>query len=183
MSNEQYLPVRGRLTADPELRFTPSGSAVVNFTVAAQASKFDKNTNEWKDQPAKFWRCAAWNQGKLTRAENIANMLKKGDSVIVYGELTTREYQTKEGENRTADEIRVENIGKDLTFHGQAYGASTAQAGGQQQSQGWGGNTNSNSASWGGQQQPAAQDDPWATPGVSNSGGGWGNGPASEPPF
>lgn len=153
MSNETTLTIRGRLTADPELRFTPSGAAVVNFTVAVQASKFDKNSNEWKDQPTKFWRCAAWNRGKLTLAENIANQLKKSDNVIVYGELTTREYETKEGEKRSADEIRVESIGKDLTFHGQAYQKT----------------------------EPAAQEDPWATPGVSNASGGWGN--QSEAPF
>lgn len=121
MSGEILIPIRGRLTADPELRFTQSGAGVTNFTVATNASKFDRNTNEWKDEPTKFWRCAAWNQGKLIRAENIANMLKKGDNVIVYGELTTRNYETKEGEKRSADEIRVESIGKDLTFHGQAY--------------------------------------------------------------
>ena len=144
MSNETTLTIRGRLTADPELRFTPSGAAVVNFTVAVNAAKFDKNTNEWKDQPTKFWRCAAWNQGKLVRGENIANMLKKSDSVIVYGELTTREYETKEGEKRSVDEIRVESIGKDLTFHGQAYAGN----------------------------QPATQEDPWATPAAQ-----------TEPPF
>jgi single-strand DNA-binding protein len=158
MSNETNLTIRGRLTADPELRFTPSGAGVVNFAIASNASKFDKDSNSWKDQPPKFWRCAAWNQGKLTRAENVANLLKKGDSVIVYGELTTREYVTKEGENKVAEEIRVESIGKDLTFHGQAY------AGNQQQSQ------SPASQSWGGN-QPAA-----------NS-AGWGNGPTSEPPF
>lgn len=172
MSNETNLTIRGRLTADPELRFTPSGTAVVNFTVAAQASKFDRNSNEWKDQPTKFWRCAAWNQGKLTRAENVANLLKKGDSIIVYGELSTREYTTKEGENRTADEIRVESIGKDLTFHGQAYAANEAPAGG--------GNANTNGGNWG--NQPAAQDDPWATPPATNNQGGWGA-PPQEPPF
>ncbi|UDL14896.1 ssDNA binding protein [Arthrobacter phage Sarge] len=174
MSNETNLTIRGRLTADPELRFTPSGAAVVNFTIAAQASKFDKNSNEWKDQPAKFWRCAAWNQGKLTRAENIANMLKKGDSVIVYGELTTREYETKEGEKRTADEIRVESIGKDLTFHGQPYAANEQNTRGQQTAQ---------SDPWATPATPPTQSDPWATPATSNSGGGWGNGPDGQPPF
>lgn len=132
----------------------------MNFTVAVQASKFDKDSNSWKDQPTKFWRCAAWNQGKLTRAENVANMLKKGDAVIVYGELTTREYE-KDNEKRSADEIRVESIGKDLTFHGQAYGANAAAH----------------------PTPEMAQSDPWATPGVSNA-GGWGNGPATQdPPF
>lgn len=144
MSNETYVTIKGRLTADPELRFTPSGTGVVNFTIAAQASKFDRDSNEWKDKPAKFWRCAAWNQGKLTRAENVANLLKKGDSIIVYGELETREYETKEGERRTADEIRVESIGKDLTFHGQAYAKN----------------------------QPA-QEDPWHQTAPAGSGAGW----------
>ena len=159
MSQETYLTVKGRLTADPELRFTPSGSGVVNFTVAVNASKLDRDSNTWKDQPTKFWRCAGWNQGKLTRAENVANMLKKGDSVIVYGELTTREYD-KDGEKRYADEIRVESIGKDLTFHGQTYAAN---------------------------QPPAQQEDPWGgapMPSAQTNAGGWGNGPADNtPPF
>jgi len=147
MSGEILLPIRGRLTADPELRFTPSGAGVVNFTVATNASKFDKHSNEWKDEPTKFWRCAAWNQGKLTRAENVANLLKKGDNVIVYGELTTRNYETKEGEKRSADEIRVESIGKDLTFHGQAYAQNEQPPA--TFSQG-GGNVNQDHGSWGG---------------------------------
>ena len=146
MSNETNLTIRGRLTADPELRFTPSGAGVVNFTIAANSSKFDKDSNSWKDQPAKFWRCAAWNQGKLARAENVANLLKKGDAVIVYGELTTREYD-KDGEKRFADEIRVETIGKDLTFHGQAYAGNQTQPATQSQG-GWGG-APANSGSWG----------------------------------
>ena len=161
MSQETYLTVKGRLTADPELRFTPSGSGVVNFTVAVNASKLDRDSNTWKDQPTKFWRCAGWNQGKLTRAENVANMLKKGDSVIVYGELTTREYD-KDGEKRYADEIRVESIGKDLTFHGQAYAANQSSGSSQ------GGND------WNGAGQSQA----------NSNAGGWGNGPAdTSPPF
>ena len=135
MSNETYLTIKGRLTADPDPRFTPNGGAVVNFTVAVTASKFDRDSNQWKDQPTKFWRCSAWNQGKLTRAENITNLLKKSDNVIVYGELVTREYETKEGEKRSVDEIRVESIGKDLTFHGQAYAANEPP---EQSAGGWG---------------------------------------------
>jgi len=157
MSNETFLPIRGRLTADPEMRFTPSGSGVVNFTVAVNASKFDKDSNTWKDSPTKFWRCAAWNQGKLTRADNVANLLKKGDSVIVYGELTTREYVTKEGENRSADEIRVESIGKDLTFHAQAYAGNQAP-----------------------QQPTAAQSQPWGGNQSAQGSQGWGTGPGSQ---
>lgn len=165
MSDETYLTIKGRLTADPELRYATSGSAVSNFTVATRSRRFDKNTNEWKDQPTKFWRCAAWDQGKLARAQNIANLLKKSDNVIVYGELTTREYE-KDGEKRTVDEIRIESIGKDLTFHGQAYAANEAAhptpeaAAGQA----WGGNTN--------------QGGGWGDPPAAGQ-GGWGNGSGS----
>lgn len=151
MSNETFLTIRGRLTQDPELRYSQSGSAVANFAVAVNASKFDKNTNQWADQPTKFWRCAAWDQGKLTRAQNAANMLKKGDSVILYGELTIREYQ-KDGETRTAEEIRVETIGKDLTFHGQAYAQNQQQPAQQPAQGGWGGQSAS---------------DPWGQPQAS----------------
>ena len=160
MSNETNLTIRGRLTADPELRFTPSGAGVVNFAIASNASKFDKDSNSWKDQPTKFWRCAAWNQGKLTRAENVANMLKKGDSIIVYGELTTREYE-KDGEKKVAEEIRVESIGKDLTFHGQAYAGNQAP------------------------QQPPAQQQPWGGNQPAQGSQGWGSGPGTqgEAPF
>ena len=155
MSNETIIPIRGRLTADPELRFTPSGTGVVNFTVASNASKFDRDSNTWKDQPAKFWRCAAWNQGKLTRAENVANVLKKGDSVIVYGELTIREYEDKEGNKKTAEEIRVESIGKDLTYHGQAYAQNQpAQQAPAASQGGWGGQPQ-NTGGWGNETGPA----------------------------
>ena len=158
MSNETTLIVRGRLTEDPMLRFTPSGAGVVNFTIACQASKFDKNTSQWVDQPTKFWRCASWNQGKLTRAENVANLLKKGDSVIAFGELTLREYE-KDGEKRVAEEIRVESIGKDLTFHAQPYAGNEKPAqqpanGGwgdpapAQQAQNWGSQPSGNSGGW-----------------------------------
>ncbi|MDN4644958.1 single-stranded DNA-binding protein [Arthrobacter sp. PsM3] len=161
MSQETYLTIKGRLTADPELRYAPSGSAVTNFTVAVRAQKFDKQANEWKDQPTKFWRCSAWDQGKLARAQNIANLLKKSDNVIVYGELVTREYETKEGEKRSVDEIRVESIGKDLTFHGQAYAANEAPE--QQDGGNWGGNEPAVGGGWG--DQPTNQ---------STSPGGWG---------
>jgi single-strand DNA-binding protein len=168
MSDETYVTIKGRLTADPELRYATSGSAVSNFTVAVRARRFDKNTNEWKDQPTKFWRCAAWDQGKLARAQNIANLLKKSDNVIVYGELVTREYETKEGEKRTADEIRIESIGKDLTFHGQAYAAN------EQPEQRDGGN-------WGGNQPgtaPGASQGGWGDPAATGQ-GGWGNDPGA----
>lgn len=172
MANETYLTIRGRLTSDPEMRFTPSGAGVANFTVAVNARKFDKQTNEWKDKEAKFWRCAAWNQGKLTLAENIAEGLKKGDAVLVYGEVETRSYETKEGEKRTVDEIRIESIGKDLTFHkpvqqGGGFQQVAQQPASQSQGQSW--------------QSPAPGHDAWSS--NANANGGWGNPQQSKAPF
>lgn len=174
MANETYLTVRGRLTSDPELRFTPNGAAVANLTVAVNARKFDKQTNEWKDKEAKFWRCNAWNQGKLTLAENIAEGLKKGDAVVVYGEIETRKYQTKEGESRSVDEIRIESIGKDLTFHKPA---QQGNAGFQQASQ-QSAPPQSQGQSW---QSPAPGHDPWSS--NANANGGWGNPGNDKPAF
>ena len=175
MANETYLTVRGRLTSDPEMRFTPSGAGVANFTVAVNARKFDKQTNEWKDKEAKFWRCAAWNQGKLTLAENVAEGLKKGDAVLVYGEVETRSYDTKEGEKRTVDEIRVEHIGKDLVFHKPAQQGN----GGFQQASQQSAPPQSQNQSW---QSPAPAQDPWSSGGnpAQGNGGGWGD--PNQPP-
>lgn len=174
MANETYLTVRGRLVGDPELRFTPNGAAVANFTVAVNARKFDKQTNEWKDKEAKFWRCAAWNQGKLTLAENVAEGLKKGDAVVVYGEIETRSYETKEGEKRTVDEIRVEHIGKDLVFHKPAQQGN----GGFQQAAQQSASPQSQNQPW---QSPAPGHNPWSS--NANANGGWGNPGNDEPAF
>jgi single-strand DNA-binding protein len=158
MSNETYVTIIGTMTADAEIRFTPSGAAVALFSVATNARKFNKQTNEWEKKPPKFWRCQAWNQGKALLADNIANVLKKGDTVVVYGELETREYVTKEGEKRSADELRVEGIGKDLRWH-QAYANDVPAV--QQASGNWG-----------------------APPAQQTNAGGWGNGGADQsPPF
>ena len=78
MAGETIITVIGNLTDDPELKFTPSGAAVANFTVASTPRTFDKQTNEWKDGDALFLRCAAWRQ----LAENVAESLQKGQRVI-----------------------------------------------------------------------------------------------------
>lgn len=136
MAQETFVTIIGRLTGDPEMRFTPSGTGVANFTVAANARFFDKQSNEWKNKPTTFWRCAAWNQGEKQRlGENVADALKKGDSVIVRGEIESREYETREGEKRTVMELRVDTIGKDLRWHQPAAGSPAPT------DDGWGGST------------------------------------------
>ncbi|MFF1882119.1 single-stranded DNA-binding protein [Pseudarthrobacter sp. NPDC058196] len=191
MAGETTITVIGNLTNDPELRFTPSGSAVANFTIASTPRTFDRQSNEWKDGETLFLRAAVWREA----AENVAESLTKGMRVIVTGRLKSRSYETKEGEKRTVIELEVDEIGPSLRY-ANAKVNRTQRSGGQggggfgggNGGGGFGGgnpggNQGGNSGgSWGGGNQQAAQDDPWATPGVSNA-GGWGNGPDSEPPF
>src|SRR4051794_16756188 len=101
MAGETTITVVGNLTDDPELRFTPSGAAVANFTVASTPRFLDKQTKEWKDGDALFLRCSIWRQA----AENVAESLQRGARVIVQGRLKQRSYETKEGEKRTVYEL------------------------------------------------------------------------------
>src|SRR4029079_2401022 len=107
MAGETTITLVGNLTADPELRFTPSGAAVANFTVASTPRTFDRQTNEWKDVDAMFINCAVWRQA----AENVAESLQKGMRVIVQGRLQSSTYETREGDSRTVFEIGVEQSG------------------------------------------------------------------------
>ena len=143
MANELFITIIGRLTQDVELRFTPSGAAVANLTIAQNARYFDKQTNEWKDKPGNFFRCTIWREA----AEAAVESLRKGSAVIAYGEVTSRSYETKEGEKRTVQEIELSNIGADLRWANPRQ--KTSQPAQQDQ---WGG----------GSTQPA--EDPWATP-------------------
>lgn len=112
MANETVLTVVGHLTADPELRFTPSGAAVANFTVAATPRSFDKASGEWKDQPALFMRCNVWRQA----AEHAAESLTRGMRVVVQGRLRQRSFETREGEKRTVVEMEVDEVGPSLRY-------------------------------------------------------------------
>jgi single-strand DNA-binding protein len=186
MAGETTITVIGNLTNDPELRFTPSGSAVANFTIASTPRTFDRQSNEWKDGETLFLRAAVWREA----AENVAESLTKGMRVIVSGRLKSRSYETKEGEKRTVIELEVDEIGPSLRYANakvnrtQRSGGQGGFGGGNSGGGFGGGNSGGNQGgNSGGGSQQAAQEDPWATPGVSNAGGGWGNGPDSEPPF
>ena len=174
MAGETVITVVGNLTADPELRFTPSGSAVANFTIASTPRTFDRETNGWKDGEALFLRASVWREA----AENVAETLTKGMRVIAQGRLRSRSYDTKDGERRTVMELEVDEIGPSLK-NATAKVTRTARGNGE----GAAGRTNSG----GHQQQPgsgwnAPTTDPWSISN-NNSGGGW-NAPANEePPF
>jgi len=112
MSGEIRTTLIGNLTGDPELRVTPSGDAVANFTVAINARRLDKATNTWVDGDATFVRVAAWR----TLGENVAESLVKGDRVLVYGVLQQRNWETPEGEKRSTIEMNAEDVGASLTW-------------------------------------------------------------------
>ena len=112
MAGETTVTVVGNLTTDPELRFTPAGAAVANFTVASTPRTLDRQSGEWKDGEALFLRCSLWRQA----AENAAESLKRGARVLVTGRLVQRSFETKEGEKRTVVELQVDEIGPSLRY-------------------------------------------------------------------
>lgn len=110
--NELITTVTGNLTADPELRFTPSGAAVANFTVASTPRSFDRESGKWVDGEPFFLRCTIWRQA----AENLAESLRRGDRVIVTGRLRQRSFETREGDKRTVVELDAYEVGASLQF-------------------------------------------------------------------
>src|SRR6185295_8766331 len=150
MAGETVITVVGNLTADPELRFTPSGAAVANFTVASTPRTFDRASGEWKDGEALFLRCNIWRQP----AENVAESLTRGSRVIVSGRLKQRSFETKEGEKRTVIELEVDEIGPSLRY-------ATAKVNRAQRSDGGGGGGYGGGSGGSGSSRPSAPaDDP-----------------------
>jgi single-strand DNA-binding protein len=110
MVGETTLTIVGNLTADPELRFTPAGHAVADFTVASTPRNYDRQTGQWRDGEALFLRCTAWRQ----LAEHTAESLTKGTRVIVTGRLRQRSFELTEGVTRTVTELEVDDLGPSL---------------------------------------------------------------------
>jgi single-strand DNA-binding protein len=148
MAGETVITVIGNLTGDPELRFTPSGAAVANFTIASTPRTFDRQSNEWKDGETLFLNCSIWRQA----AENVAESLTKGTRVVAQGRLKARSFETREGEKRTVMELDVDEIGPSLRYATAKVTRATRSGGG-----GYSGG-----------------DDPWATGASQGGGGTWG---------
>ncbi len=193
MAGDTVITVIGNLTADPELRFTPSGAAVANFTVASTPRQFDRNSNEWKDGETLFMRCSIWRDA----AENVAESLHRGTRVVVTGRLKSRSYDTKEGEKRTVMELEVDEVGPSLRYAsakvtkaergGGGGGFGGGGGGGFQQNDPWATGGSAPQQGGGGQQggfgggQQAAPQQPQQG---GQQGGGWGQAPSyDEPPF
>ncbi|MEU2256312.1 single-stranded DNA-binding protein [Nocardia xishanensis] len=179
-AGDTVITVIGNLTADPELRFTPAGQAVANFTVASTPRVFDRNTNEWKDGEALFLRCNIWREA----AENVAESLTRGARVIVSGRLKQRSYETREGEKRTVVELEVDEVGPSLRYAtAKVNKTSRGGGGGGGFGGGGGGYASSGAASGGGGgRSGGAEDDPWGSAPAAGSFGG-GSRMDDEPPF
>ena len=173
MAGETIITIIGNLTADPELRFTPAGAAVANFTVAATPRTFDRNSNEWKDGEALFMRCNIWREA----AENVAESLTRGSRVIVTGRLKQRSYETREGEKRTVVELEVDEVGPSLRYATAKVNKAGRGGGGGASGGGGGGYSGSNSGGSRGNQGPA--DDPWGSAPAAS----YGSQADDEPPF
>jgi len=165
MAGATIITVVGNLTADPELRFTPSGAAVASFTIASTPRSFDKNSNEWKDGEALFLRCSLWRQA----AENAAESLTRGMRVIAQGRLQQRSYETREGEKRTVIELQVDEIGPSLKY-------ASAKVNRTQRGSSTGGGFGSSGSDSGAASAPA--DDPWGSAPAAGSAA-----LSDEPPF
>ncbi|MGV3159838.1 single-stranded DNA-binding protein [Corynebacterium sp. 32222D000AT] len=105
------ITLTGGLPRDAELRFTPQGAAVTNFTLANSDNRYDQEQNQWVKTRSMYLDVTIWNeqgnkQNPTPWAEMAAN-LKKGDQVAVTGELVTRSWETKEGEKRSKVEFNA----------------------------------------------------------------------------
>jgi single-strand DNA-binding protein len=171
VAGDTVITVIGNLTDDPELRFTPSGAAVANFTIASTPRVFKRDSNSWEDGDTLFMRCSVWRQ----YAENVAESLVRGSRVIASGRLKQRSYETREGEKRTVVELEVEEIGPALRY-------ATAKVQRTQRSGGAGGGFSGGGPAGAPSGESAASADPWAssTPGSDP----WAAASESdEPPF
>lgn len=199
MAGETVITLVGNLTGDPELRFTPSGAAVANFTVASTPRTFDRQSSEWKDGETLFMRCSIWREA----AENVAESLHRGTRVVVTGRLVSRSWDDREsGQKRTVMEMQVDEIGPSLRYatakvnkaaRGEGGGGGRGGFGGQQQEDPWatggaqaGQGAGGQGGTWGGGGQPqgGTSGQPQGGPQGGQQGGGWNSAPAyDEPPF
>ncbi|WP_269929129.1 single-stranded DNA-binding protein [Kocuria massiliensis] len=192
MANEPVINVYGNLVADPELRFTPSGVAVTNFTIMTPSRR--KNGDAWEDGQGVAVKVSVWNK----QAEHVAESLRKGQRIIVQGRMVGDKWQDKQtGDNRYGWHIDADEVSVSLMF-GTAQFAKAPTNGGQggqyppnggqfQQPGGYaqqGGQytPQGGQSRFQGNPQGGQQADPWGQQGGGNY--SWGNEPQSEePPF
>lgn len=124
----------GNLGRDPEMRYTPNGRPVTEFSVAVTHSARDPQTGEWADEATDWFRVTVWGD----RAERTAEQFRKGNRVFVEGRFRTREFERKDGTKGISLEITADNViaferkGRDEegSFGGPSGGGNAASSGG-----------------------------------------------------
>src|ERR671914_2190143 len=111
MASDNTVTLVGNITDDPELRFTPGGAAVANFTVAVNR-RYRNQEGQWEDKLDGFFRCNCWRD----MAENVAESLQKGTRVVVVGRLQQRSWDDQDGNKRSAFEVQVDEVGPSLRW-------------------------------------------------------------------
>lgn len=112
MLNGLEVTAAGNLTGTPELRFTNTGLAVCNFTVAINPRQFNSQTKEWAEADSIFIKCAVWRD----LAENVAESFSKGDRVLIAGELKFTEYVDDDEITHAYLEMNVREIAASVKF-------------------------------------------------------------------
>jgi len=100
-----YVVLLGRVTMDPDLRYTPKGTAVLGFRIALNRRYKDQASGEWKDQPY-YFSVNVWGQ----QAERLGETMKRGSAVLIEGELRSRSWESQSGEKRSAIEINARRV-------------------------------------------------------------------------
>jgi single-strand DNA-binding protein len=113
------ITLLARVTQDPDLRFTPKGTAVLGFNIACNRRYRDQATDEWKEE-AYYFTANVWGQ----QAERLGETMKRGSAVLVEGELRSRAWETQSGDKRTAIEIHARRV-QVLDKFGERRGADT----------------------------------------------------------
>jgi single-strand DNA-binding protein len=111
MLNSTQIAIVGNVGNAPELRFTPTGTPVAQFSVAVPQRKYNKETRSWADNGTTWYRVNAWRE----LAEHAAESLTTGARVTVIGSLASRDWET-EGKSGTSWEITADDIGASLMF-------------------------------------------------------------------
>lgn len=180
MQGDVIVTVVGNVVNDPEIRYTQSGVAVINFTVATNPRRFNKQSNQWEDGDATFYRTSAWR----TMAENAAESINKGDRVVVVGALSNRRYETRDGGVGYSLEITADEVALSTKWAIVSSRRPDRQQGGQQApvEDPWASAAPSGQAPARGPQRPAqpqqgGQGDIWG--GAPGGQGSW----QDEPPF
>ena len=99
------LMIIGNLGRDPEMRYTPTGKPVTQFTVAVNQSTRNQQTGEWTED-TDWFRVSVFGD----RAERAAEQLRKGNRVFVEGRFRTREFEGQDGQKRTSLDLTADNV-------------------------------------------------------------------------